>query len=213
MSEIKMMQGDCMEFMAGVEDGFYDLAIVDPPYGIGDVADHTPRKKGAKKTKIHKNKDWNDCPPQKEYFIELFRVSKNQIIWGANYFSEILPASRGWIFWDKVYENTFNFSDGELAYTSYDRLLKKYKLSARWIPGTPPNIHPTQKPVKLYEWLLTNYAKPGNKILDTHGGSGSICIACHNLGFDLDWIEKDTDYFEAATKRFNDHARQGQMFL
>lgn len=208
---IEMLNMDCMEYMAGCRDEEFDLAIVDPPYGAGDVAAFTPRAKGTTKNKIHKKTEWNETPDQK-YFDELFRVSKNQIIWGANYICDKLPISRGWIFWDKLYENTFNFSAGELAWTSFDCVLSMTRISQRWIPGTELNIHPTQKPVALYKWLLSRYAKPGDRILDTHGGSGSICIACHDLGYDLTWMEKDADYYAAACKRYKEYAAQAVLF-
>jgi site-specific DNA-methyltransferase (adenine-specific) len=197
--------------MATLPDKAFDLAIVDPPYGGGDVAAFTPRAKGTTKNKIHAEMKWN-IAPDKIYFNELFRISKNQIVWGADHYAEHLPPSRGWVFWDKLYENTFNFSAGELAWTSFDCILRMIRMSQRWIPGTENNIHPTQKPVALYKWLLTKYAKPGQTILDTHGGSGSIAIACHDLGFDLTWMELDADYYEAAVKRYQEHARQGFLF-
>ena len=208
---IQLYNQDCMEALKLMKDNQFDLAIVDPPYGWGEVANFTPKRKGGRRTQTHKAKGWNDSPPPQEYFEELFRVSENQIIWGANYFQN-LPVSRGWIFWDKLYENTHNFSDGELAYTSFDRVLKMVRMSQRWIPNTPKNIHPTQKPVKLYEWLLSNYAKEGDTILDTHLGSGSIALACHNLGFDLTGYEIDKDYFEGAKARLEAHQRQTILF-
>lgn len=203
---INMMQGDCMDLMRGKPDNYYDLAIVDPPYGID----------------IDK---WDaiDMKPPKEYFDELMRVSKNQIIWGANYFH--LPHSQAWICWHKTAGFTnrafSGASDFELAWTSTNGKARLLPLTCSGniigINGGKPNynykpIHPTQKPVKLYEWLLHNYAKEGDKILDTHGGSGSICIACHNLKFDLDWIELDEDYYNAACKRYDQHKRQLTMF-
>ncbi len=203
---------DCMELLKQTPDNYYSLALVDPPYGEGDLADFTPRAKNTSKNKIHKNKSWNNSAPNKEYFNQLFRVSKNQIIWGANHYPNHLTSSRGWIFWDKLYENTMNFSAGELAYTSFDRILKMIRISQRWIPNTPLNIHPTQKPVKLYRWLLENYAKPGDKILDTHLGSGSIAIACHYLGFSLTGSELDKSYFEAMQKRIKQETAQVSMF-
>jgi len=208
---IELFNINCMTYMAGLPDKAFDLAIVDPPYGEGDMAAHTPRAKGTTKNNIHAKVEWN-IAPSGEYFDELFRVSKNQIIWGANHYPEFLTSSRGWIFWDKLYENTFNFSAGELAYTSFDRVLRMVRMSQRWIPGTELNIHPTQKPVKLYEWLLTNYAKPGQRVLDTHLGSGSSAIAAHYFGVDFAGCELDKDYFEAAKKRFEQHTAQLAMF-
>lgn len=199
---------DCMEFMRSLPDEAYDLAIVDPPYGIGrDGAQKTTSKHGGRKA--HSFKGWDNCAPDKEYFYQLFRVSVNQIIWGANYFTPYLPPKMGWIFWDKG-QRICN-SDGELAFSSFDRALRvaEYNRVELLKEGT---IHPTQKPAVLYRWLLTNYAKQGNKILDTHGGSGSIAIACHDLKFDLDICELDKDYFEAMQKRFNNHISQLTIF-
>ena len=204
-----MHNADCMDFMRELPDKYYDLAIVDPPYGIGeDGAKNHSRVQLAKPT-LYKAKNWDREIPSDEYFVELKRVSKNQIIWGGNYFG--LPASSCWIVWDK--DNTGDFADCELAWASFNTAVRKF--TWRWNGMLQQNmkekevrIHPTQKPVALYEWILMNYAKEGDKILDTHGGSGSICIACHNLGFDLDWIELDKDYFDAATKRFKQHAAQ-----
>jgi|SRR6185369_4057865 len=205
---IDMRLGDCMDLMRAAPDGHWDLAIVDPPYGIGrDGSDRTTSKHGGRKA--HAFKGWDKSTPEQEYFDELFRTSKNQIIWGANYFTQFLPPSMGWIFWDKG-QRICN-SDGELAFTSFDQALRvaEFNRVELLLDGT---IHPTQKPVALYKWLLTRYAKPGWKILDTHGGSGSSCIAAHDLGFDLMWIEKDPDYYQAAVKRYKSHASQGVLF-
>lgn len=192
-----------MELMARYPDNYFDLAIVDPPYGIGD------KFKGGRSGKMQFNeivyKGWDEAP-SKEYFDELFRVSKNQIIWGGNYF--YLPPTRCFIVWDKRISEDFTLAMAELAWTSFDKLAKIYRLLV------PKNgkIHPTQKPVKLYEWLLMNYAKEGDKIIDTHLGSGSIAIACHNLGFDLTACELDKDYYDAAMKRLKQHQSQIRMF-
>jgi site-specific DNA-methyltransferase (adenine-specific) len=199
-----------MEWMATKPDNFYDLAIVDPPYGIGrDCQKSIVCKNQKHNRKEFKKGNWDDSPPDKNYFDELFRVSKNQIIWGANYFTEFLSPSMGWIFWDKGQD--LSMSDGELAFTSFDRALRRktYNRSEIYRDGS---IHPTQKPIKLYEWLLMNYAKPGDKIIDTHGGSMSIAIACHNLGFDLDCCELDKEYYDAAVKRYETHKSQLRMF-
>jgi len=200
---INMMQGDCMDFMRDKPDKFWDLAIVDPPYGIG--------MDGGKRGKVfYAKKDWDKAIPTPEYFEQLFRVTKNQIIWGGNYFN--LPPTPCILVWDKKNGDSF-FADGEIAWTSFYSPLKickhayigKYNLE-------PIKIHPTQKPSYLYRWLLLNYAKPGDKILDTHGGSGSICIACHDLCFDIDWIELDPDYYRDAVKRFENHKAQLRIF-
>jgi site-specific DNA-methyltransferase (adenine-specific) len=201
---INLYHIDCMEFMADKPDKYYDLAIVDPNYGIGEDGGKA-RTRGSKKTNGIK-KEWDNERPTAEYFKELKRVSKNQIIWGGNYFADLLPASRCWLYWQKNMGG--DFADGELAWTSFDQVLRQYTKRSE----TFDRIHPTQKPVSLYEWILMNYAKPGEKILDTHGGSGSICIAAHNLGFDLDWCELDAEYFEEAKKRFEIHKAQLRMF-
>ena len=203
MSKIELHNCDNMELMAKYEDNHFDLAIVDPPYGIGD------KFKGGKTGKMNFNevveKDWDKVPPM-EYWEELMRVSKNQIVWGGNYFP--LPPSRCFIVWDKQISEDFSLAMAELAWTSFDKLAKIYKLP------TPKNgkIHPTQKPIKLYEWILDKYAKEGQTILDTHLGSGSIAIACHNRKFDLVGCELDKDYFQAASKRLDLHRRQQTLF-
>jgi site-specific DNA-methyltransferase (adenine-specific) len=214
-----------MEAMKEMEDNQFDLAIVDPPYGINYDGNTTAlggqsgKAKTFAKKQNHKKKEWDQKRPSFEYFHEIQRVSKNQIIWGGNYFADILLPKKGWIYWDKkiTNPNNKNFSDGELAWTSFDCILKKFTYD--WIgfgyinnPQGEKKIHPTQKPVKLYEWLLMNYAKEGDKILDTHLGSGSIAIACHNLGFDLTGYEIDEEYFQAAVKRYQQHKNQLRMF-
>jgi len=206
-----------MELMARYEDNYFDLAIVDPPYGIGESQrkrENTKSNKWKNPTKkIHNPKQWDLKTPTQNYFCELFRVSKNQIIWGANYMTQNLPPSMGWIFWDKKNGDS-DFSDGELAYSSFKKGLRKFEWLWNGFQKQRPEIriHPTQKPVKLYEWLLINYAKEGDKILDTHLGSGSIAIACHNLGFDLTACELDKEYYEAAIKRIEQHKAQIRMF-
>lgn len=196
---------DCMEYMKDIQDGYFDLAVVDPPYGI-DVMNGggQPKEHGFKQWE---RKDWDKNRPNKEYFELLLRISKNQIIWGGNYFSDLLPSSQGWIFWFK--QKGMTFADGELAWTSFNRATRQYDLSGM---GGNNRIHPTQKPVKLYEWLLMNYAKEGDKILDTHLGSGSSRIAAYNLGFDFTGIELDEDYFKDSCKRFENHKKQLTLF-
>ncbi len=198
---------DCMEAMKEMSDNQFDLAIVDPPYGI-NAGSKTYGKRKIKHTK----KDWDKETPKDVFFKELFRVSKKQIIWGGNYFK--LPLTNGWIVWDKDRKKETTFSDGELAWTNFLNLLKITKIKYDGFLGADPDgrIHPTQKPVKLYEWLLMNYAKEGDTILDTHLGSGSIAIACHNLGFDLTGYEIDKEYFEAAKKRIEQHKQQGRLW-
>ena len=192
---------DCMEFMAGLPDNFADLAIVDPPFGIQRHGGET-----GKYWKWYEQKSWDFERPSAEYFQELFRVSKNQIIFGANYFTEFLPPSMGWVFWDKGQDLTM--SDGELVFTSFQKALRRVVLNRCKIPQHGGYIHPTQKPVALYKWLLKNYAKTGDKIFDSHGGSFSSRIACWDLGFDFYGCELDKDYFEAAEERFQRHIAQ-----
>ena len=202
---------DNMELMAGFEDNHFDLAIVDPPYGIGySGANQSSGKNGGRKG--HKWKSWDSKTPDKEYFEELFRVSKNQIIWGANYMVEHLKPKMGWIIWRKDRGN-FSSSDAELAYSSFDRALREFTKNPLVLVREGGTIHPTQKPVCLYKWLLQNYAKEGDKILDTHLGSGSIAIACHEMNFDLTGCELDKDYFEAMLKRIDLETAQGDLFL
>jgi site-specific DNA-methyltransferase (adenine-specific) len=208
-----------MELMARHEDNHFDLAIVDPPYGIGEdgskgVRTSPSRPNSYLREPKHKAKGWDNAVPNKEYFIELLRVSKNVIIFGANHFIENIPNQNSscWIVWDKKNGGT-DFADCELAWTNMKTAVRKYtvhKFNAT--RGGKDCIHPTQKPVKLYEWLLMNYAKEGDKILDTHLGSGSIAIACHNLKYDLTACELDKEYFEAAMKRIEKHKQQLTMF-
>jgi site-specific DNA-methyltransferase (adenine-specific) len=192
---------DCMEFMKEVPDKFYDLAVVDPPYGI----DRNGMNMG-NSVFNQDDKKWDKETPSSEFFTELFRVSKNQIIWGGNYFQ--LPTSQYFAIWDKG-ETMYgrDFAECEYAWirSGGTRIFKKN-------PNQPERIHPTQKPVKLYEWLLMNYAKKGDKILDTHGGSQSSRIACYNLGFSLDIIELDKDYYDQGNKRFEQHKKQLTIF-
>jgi site-specific DNA-methyltransferase (adenine-specific) len=197
-----------MKLMGRYEDNHFDLAIVDPPYGIG--ASEMTMGSGRNK-KYTKGKKWDNETPNKEYFNELVRVSKNQIIWGGNYFD--LPLTKSWIFWDKGIYGDCDFADGELAWTSFKKVLRVAQIRYKGFLGADlQRIHPTQKPVKLYKWLLKNYANEGDKILDTHLGSGSIAIACHDLGFDLTACELDTEYYNAAMKRIEDHKKQLQLF-
>ena len=191
---------DCMALMARYPDKHFDLAIVDPPYGIGEDGGKC-RTRGSKRTN-GEAKGWDTEPPAQEYFDELRRVSKNQIIWGGNYFADKLPASRCWLYWQK--DMGGDFADGELAWTSFDRVLKQWRKRSE----TFGRIHPTQKPVALYRWLLANYAKPGQRILDTHLGSGSHAIAAHYFGAHLTACEIDADYFAAATARIQRETAQ-----
>jgi len=209
---VELINIDCMEYMAGLDDNAFDLAIVDPPYGIGADKKNSGKKLQSKKSaslsKYYGNQEWDLDVPNEEYFIELMRVSKNQIIWGANYFG----IKGGYIFWDKGVTMP-TYSDGELAYCSLLNSVKKYNFI--WhgmiqddMKFKEQRIHPTQKPVRLYDWLLQNYAKPEMRILDTHLGSGSSAIAAHYFGCDFVGCEIDKDYFEAAQKRFDKETRQ-----
>ena len=203
---IQITNEDNMELMARYPDNYFDLALVDPPYGL---MDKLVNGGAGRNGKFDKNKDsvkW-DILPTKEYFIELMRVSENQIIWGSNYFD--LPPTRCNIIWDKMQE--FTGSDFELAWTSFDKASKAFRMS-RVEAYSQGKIHPTQKPVKLYKWLLKNYAKQGDKILDTHLGSGSIAIACHDYGFELTACELDKEYFDKAIKRIKNHVGQQKLF-
>lgn len=212
--KITITQEDNMLLMARYPDNYFDLAIVDPPYGI-------ERFKKIKQTSNRienkfKSGIWNNNIPNMKYFNEIFRVSKNQIIWGGNYFD--LPPSRCFLFWDKMIQ-VENFADGELAWTSFDKLAKKFTYA--WgglndgIIGRnkkEKSIHPTQKPVALYKWILDKYAKEGDKILDTHLGSGSIAIACHDYGFELTACELDKEYYDKAIQRIKNHTNQQKLF-
>ena len=191
---------DCIEGMKQYPDSYFDLAIVDPPYGI-NINPNMGIAKGLKKRHT-KKVDWDSVIPPNEYFKELFRVSKNQIIWGGNYFE--LPANKHFIFWDKLVPVGMSFSDGEYAWTSFNMANKKYTLRNIF----DGKIHPTQKPIQLYKWLLTNYAKQGDLILDTHLGSGSSRIAAYDMGFDFVGYEIDQEYFNAAEKRFQEFKAQ-----
>jgi len=207
---MELTNEDNMELMARYEDNHFDLAIVDPPYGIN--ASEMTMGSGKNK-KYNKGKKWDNETPSKEYFNELQRVSKNQIIWGGNYFADKLKPSRCYVFWDKGIYADCDFADGELAWTNFDKVLRIAKIRYKGFLGADKiRIHPTQKPVKLYEWLLMNYAKEGDKILDTHLGSGSIALACHNLNFDLTACELDVEYYNAAMKRLKQHQQQLTMF-
>jgi len=205
---------DCMEFMRDKPDKFYDLAIVDPPYGIGIGKTTNTQGKNRRKRKIDKyvKKDWDSQRPSVEYWNELNRVSKNQIVFGANYFVEYLKPTKGWIFWNKK-NGCPSFSDGEFVYTSFNKVAKMYTLSSVVDSnGGIDRIHPTEKPIDLYRFILLNYAEKGMKILDTHGGGMNIAIACKREDFELDICEIDTEYYNKAIKRFNLKTAQSKLF-
>ena len=198
---------DCMEYMRQFPDKHFQLSIVDPPYGLGmrTVEGGSKQNTQTKFISDLKQKQWDNRPPTKDYWIELFRVSKNQIVWGGNYFG--LPAHRAFIVWDKMtYIPTM--SQIEQAWTSFDSPARLVKINSNQLD----RFHPTQKPVALYKWLLSNYAKPGDKILDTHLGSGSSRIAAYDLGFDFYATELDKDYFDAQEKRFQNFKSQLKLF-
>jgi site-specific DNA-methyltransferase (adenine-specific) len=210
---------DCMEYLKDVPDKYFELAIVDPPYGIGEDGAKNHSRGRLAKPKLYTAKNWDNSAPNAQYFDILKSKSKNQIIWGANHFIDNLPFnlnSSCWLVWDKVNGDN-DFADCELAWTSHKTAVRKFTF--KWagmfqedMKNKEVRIHPTQKPVKLYEWLLMNYAKEGDKILDTHLGSGSSRIAAYNLGFEFVGIELDQEYFEAQEKRFNQHISQLTLF-
>jgi site-specific DNA-methyltransferase (adenine-specific) len=215
---IELLNIDCMEYMAGLPDKAFDLAIVDPPYGIGENGDRNASRGKLAVAQNYKSFAGADKePPPIEYFLELQRVSKNQIVWGANHFMQNIGLGYPcWIVWDKL-TGASDFADCELAYSSFQTAVRKFTFQwSGMLQGDMKNkearIHPTQKPVKLYEWLLTNYAKPGQRILDTHLGSGSSAIAAHYFGVDFVGCELDTDYYNAAKKRFEQATVQLAMF-
>ena len=193
---------DCMEYLATLEDNAFQLAIVDPQYGI-DI-----NKSGRLGHYGGKGKSWDKSPPSPEYFKELFRVSDSQIIWGANYFN--MPPCRCFLIWDKQQPEAFSFASCEYAWTSFDKSAKTYYQRPQ--NADIQRIHVTQKPIKLYQWLLTHYAKEGDRILDTHLGSASSAIAAHYGGFDFIGCELDKDYYKAAVKRFSDETAQKTLF-
>ena len=202
---IELFNIDCMEYMREQPDKAFDLAIVDPPYGIGRDGGET-----GKHWKLYEKKYWDIKAPEKSYFDELERVSDNQIIFGANYYPQYLKPSMGWIYWDKGQKLTM--SDGEVAYTSFNRALRSITLNRVEIQKNTISFHPTQKPVKLYDWILRNYSKPGQRILDTHLGSGSSAIAAHYFGVDFVGCEIDEHYFNLAKQRIDQETRQIAMF-
>lgn len=213
---VELLNIDCMEYMKTLPDKAFQLAIVDPPYGIGaDIKNSIKKHQSKRSASVSKNygdQEWDSCIPSDEYFLNLFRVSKNQIVWGANYFGLV----GGYIFWDKCVTMP-TYSDGELAYCSMINSVRVFKYAWQGmiqhdIKNKEERIHPTQKPVALYKWLLHNYAKPGDKILDTHLGSGSSAIAAHQMGFDFVGCELDKDYYEAACKRFKEQTMQQSLF-
>jgi site-specific DNA-methyltransferase (adenine-specific) len=214
----KILHMDCMEYMARLPDKAFDLAIVDPPYGLARLSVEENRDPNSKFRRsmaamVDSAKGWNGIKPTQAYFDELFRISKEQIIWGANNFT--LPESEYFCVWDKQ-QTVANFASAEYAWVSMNEWkhpAKVFRYQIHAANAVESKIHPTQKPVKLYEWLLTNYAKPGHRILDTHGGSMSLAIACNNLGFESVTCELDEDYYKLAVERVENACRQERMFV
>ena len=214
-SQITLYNEDCLPAMRKMKDKQFDLALVDPPYGILQIAHRTIGASKLAKTREY-NMVWDKDPVSKDVLDELRRVSKEQIVFGANHFISRLPIdSSCWVVWDK--DNSGNFADCELAWTSFKTAVRIFKY--RWngmlqehMAHKEIRFHPTQKPTALYRWLLKNYAKPGDKILDTHLGSGSIAIACYDMGFDLTGYEIDKDYYDAAVNRLENHKKQLTLF-
>jgi len=210
---IEMLHTDCMDYMATLPDNAFDLAIVDPPYGIKQAGGQTGGQGKLKKRIFNNGKiDRWDKPPTKKYWEELFRVSKNQVVWGGNYFPCLWEnGCKGFVFWYKG-NPVPNFSDGELAWTSFNKVARqfdyRYYGNLEGDSSASEKVHPTQKPVALYEWLLKNYAKQGDKILDTHVGSASSLIACHNLGFQYVGFELDKEYYEKSLDRLETAKKQ-----
>jgi len=210
--KIELLNMDCMDYMRECEDNQFNLSIVDPPYGLG-IDGQKENKKGKKSDRReHLRKGWDKAIPEAEYFRELKRISKNQIIWGGNYFVKHLDEGhKGWVVWDKA-QHGLTMSDCELAYSSFDCPTRIFTQN-RVILLQEGTTHPTQKPIKLYEWLLKNYAKENDKIFDSHLGSGSSAIACDKMGFDFVGIEIDKEYFDAASKRLKEHQDQFKLAL
>jgi len=216
---------DCTKALKRFNDNYFDLAIVDPPYGIGaDKAQNNAamqrikaegKSKAGRGWKLYADTDWDNETPNAEYWEQLFRVSKNQIVWGGNYFTDYLPPSMGWIMWDKG-QRDFSLADGELAWTSFNKALRIFEMSRGKALAKNNEqggrFHPTQKPEMLYSWILQNYAKAGDLILDTHLGSGSSRIAAYKGGFNFVGFEIDAEYYEKQEKRFNDFKSQLRLF-
>ena len=208
LGSITLYNADCMEIMKGFADKQFDLAIVDPPYGI-NINVSIGRRKGNKKSNYHKFAGEDNTIPSEEYFKELFRVSENQIIWGGNYMTDFIYPSPCWLLWDKGFSEDVTFAQFEMAWTSFKSSCKKFDYNAA---KNIDRIHPTQKPVQLYKWILNKYAKEGDTILDSHLGSGSSAIAAHDGGFEFTGIELDEEYYNAAKERIMLHQRQLNLF-
>lgn len=213
--ENKIINADCLDILKQLPDKCIDLVLTDPPYGIdyggqlikGEEFKFNTNKHGWRN---FGNNEWDKERPSEEIFKEILRVSKNQIIWGGNYFADLLPASQGWLVWNKG-QRDFSLADGELAWTSFDRALRIFDYS-RAKALQDGKIHPTQKPLQLMQWCLERGSKEGDLILDCFSGSGTTAIACHNLKRRFICIEKDFDYWKESCKRLEDHQRQGVLF-
>jgi len=209
--KIELYNYDNMELMAKYPDNYFDLAIVDPPYGIGiDGQKKSINKNPKHNRKEHTQKNWDNAIPNEDYFNELKRVSKNQIIWGGNYFTEFLKPTKAWIFWYKG-QRDLTMSDGEMAWTSFETVTRQFELNRASLIAQN-TFHPTEKPYKLYKWILDKYANQGDKILDTHLGSMSIAIACHDYGFELVGCELDKEYYDKGIQRVKNHVSQQKLF-
>jgi site-specific DNA-methyltransferase (adenine-specific) len=212
MADIQLLNMDCMEYMAGCKDKAFELAIVDPPYGIHEKLIRSGNTRPF--SNMYKLNQWDKQRPTQAYFDDLQRISINQVICGGNYFADLLPATRGWAVWDKMRDDV-TCVNNELIWSSFDMATKMFRRSANLDNGfisVEAKIHPTQKPIALYKWLLKTYAKPGDRIFDSHGGSFSSAIACQQMGFDFVGCELDKDYYEMAVARFHKQTRQTEMF-
>jgi len=212
IKNVKLYNVDCMEFMKQIPDNYYNLAVVDPPYGIGmgKIKRWSTSKKLVAPSHEYAVKEWDNNIPNEEYFKELFRISKNQIIWGGNYFVKYLRGSQGWIIWDKKNDGMMQ-ADCEMAFTSFDKATRIFRFMWRGCFTERPvdkKIHICQKPKDLYKWMLTNYAEKGDKIFDSHGGSFSSASACLDMGFDFDGCEIDKEYFDNAVKRLKNNNQE-----
>ena len=216
MEGINLIHGDSLQALKGYADNHFDVAIVDPPYGIDDkISTKSSLNKGNKFAQLYNEKRWDKFRPENEYWNELLRVSKNQIVCGGNYFAEKLPVSRGWIVWDKQGEKMSSVNN-ELMWTSFDISIKTFSrchsLDKGFMNKEGKNIHPTQKPIALYRWILDHYTNENDLILDTHLGSGSIAIACHYMKRNLIGYEIDKEYYDAACKRFKEQTMQKSLW-
>lgn len=203
IGDATLYRGDCLEAMRKMPDNDFELAIVDPPYGININSSGRLGHYGGK------GKDWDSYLPTDEYFKELSRISKNQIVWGANYFK--MNPTRCFLIWDKLQPKGVSFADCEFAWTSFNESARTFRMRPQ-NADKDGRIHPTQKPVQLYKWILNNYAKEGDNILDTHHGSGSNAIACLDMGFKITAYEIDEDYFKASCERIENAQRQQKLF-